>query len=250
MNCKKSHLVLGLGLVFLSTQDVLAQTELGYQNRGNRYEGVKPKPVSGYDVELISVLAADQEPAPTLPTEIRIKFFLPNQTPAVFVTVRELDYKHYYWMDKVHPARPWEKGFWNEFVWQTETVLRQLDKTLNLYALGVLARLAREEPSADDLVAPAILYHTAAPRKITGYRFTLKVNGDARLSCSFYEGDSQTPLAQSAYPRKLAGRPFTISWDSKAASEGMYRMVVQGYFLHSNQHFSQTVRFYHRPNVQ
>lgn len=38
-----------------------AQVELQYQNRGNRYEGIKPKPVSGVDIELISARVDYQE---------------------------------------------------------------------------------------------------------------------------------------------------------------------------------------------
>lgn len=235
-------------LVFLPTS--LLADSLEYQNRGNRYEGVKPKPVSGYDVELISALVDYQEPSPALPNEVRLKFFLLRRTKDVFLTIRELDYKHYYWMDKVQPTKPWDKGFGNEFIWQTDAVLRQLDKAMNLYDLGVLVRVEHQEPSADDLVAPAILYHTEAPKKITGYLITLKVNGDARLSCSFYRGDLQTPLTQQRFPKKIAGRPFTVRWDSQAAAEGTYKMVVEGYFLDTNQHFSQTVRFYHQPSVR
>ena len=56
-------LVLVLGGCVLSWPPQLhAQLDLQYQQRGDRYEGVKPKPVSGYDIELISVLADYQEP--------------------------------------------------------------------------------------------------------------------------------------------------------------------------------------------
>jgi len=248
MNSKMARFLSAITLLVLLPASLLADA-LDYQNRGNRYEGVKPKPVSGYDVELISVLVDYQDPAPTLPDEVRLRFFLFKPTP-VFLTVRELDYKHYYWMDKVQPTKPWEKGFGNGFVWQTDPVLRQLDKTMTLYDLGVLARMGREEPSADDQVAPVILYHREVPKMITAYLFTLKVNGDARLSCSFYRSDSQAPLAQQHFPKKVAGRPFTVRWDSQAAGEGAYKMIVEGFFLDTNEHFSQTVRFYHQPRVQ
>jgi hypothetical protein len=248
MNSRISTVLLTATIwVFLPA--ALLADSLEYQNRGNRHEGVKPKPVSGYDIELISVLADYQESVPVLPNEIRLKFFL-HQIAPVFLSVRELDYKYYYWMDKVQPKKSWEQGFGNEFVWQTETVLRQLDKTMKLYDLGVLARVERPEPSANELVAPVILYHKKLPKTITGYLFTLKVNGDARLSCSFYRGDSQNPLIEQNFPRKVAGRPFMVRWDAATVAEGDYKMVVKGFFLDTNEPFSQTVRFYHQPSVR
>lgn len=43
---------------------LLAQYDpkLQYQNRGNRHEGLRPKPVSGYDIELLSALVEHREP--------------------------------------------------------------------------------------------------------------------------------------------------------------------------------------------
>lgn len=67
-----------------------ADSNLDYQNRGDRFEGVRPKPVSGYDIEVISVLADYQEPANQLPDELRVGFYLQSQTP-VHLTVREQD---------------------------------------------------------------------------------------------------------------------------------------------------------------
>ena len=53
-----------------------ADSNLDYQNRGDRFEGIRPKPVSGYDIELISVLVDYQEPATQLPDQLRIAFHL------------------------------------------------------------------------------------------------------------------------------------------------------------------------------
>src|SRR5262249_46704409 len=130
MNCKKNLLV-GLGLLLLG-QGVLAQTELEYQNRGNRYEGIKPKPVSGYDIELISVLADYKGQIRALPDQIKIQFYL-ERPSTVFLTVRELDYKLYYWLDRVMPPNPWQAGFGNEFSWGTDVVLRRLDRNMPMY---------------------------------------------------------------------------------------------------------------------
>jgi hypothetical protein len=240
--------VLFIILLFLP-QVLWADANLDYQNRGDRFEGVKPKPVSGYDIEVISVLADYQEPATQLPDQLRVGFYLQSQTP-VRLTVREQDYRLYYWLDKVKPTKEWQAKSVNEYTWPTGAVLRQLDQKLNLYELGVLIRLGREIPAENEDIAPAILYHAQPPDKINGYLFTMKTNGDARLSCKVLRGKESTELMTQAFRRIPGGRPFTVRWDAAGAQEGQYALVCNGYFLDTNQPLRQTVRFFHRPTVR
>jgi hypothetical protein len=230
-------------------QILWADSNLDYQNRGDRFEGVRPKPVSGYDIEVISVLADYQEPAPQLPDQLRVGFYLQNLTP-VHLTVREQDYRLYYWLDRVKPAKEWQARLVNEYTWPTGAVLRQLDQKLNLYELGVLIRLGKDTPAENEEVAPAVLYHAQLPEKITGYLFTMKANGDARLSCKVLRGKEPTELMTQAFRRIPGGRPFTVRWDAKGAQEGQYALVCNGYFLDTNQPLRQTVRFFHRPTAR
>ena len=97
-----------LWLLVLSSMPY-AQPVLDYQSRGDRYEGVRPKPVSGYDIEVLSVLVDYKDSTNQVPDQLRVKFYLKGQT-AVYLTVREQDYRLYYWMDKVKPVRGWEAG--------------------------------------------------------------------------------------------------------------------------------------------
>lgn len=69
-----------------------ADANLECQNRGDHFEGLKPKPVSGYDIEVISVLVDYQEPATQLPDQLREGFYLQNQMP-IYLTVREQEYR-------------------------------------------------------------------------------------------------------------------------------------------------------------
>lgn len=226
-----------------------ADADLDYQNRGDRFEGVKPKPVSGYDIEVISVLADYREPAERLPDQLRVGFFLQSQTP-VHLTVREQDYRLYYWLDKVTPAKGWQAKSMNEYTWPTAAVLRQLDQRLNPYELGVLIRLGRDTPAENEDIAPAILYHAQPPNKISGYLFTMKTNGDARLSCKVLRGKESTELMTQTIRRIPGGRPFTVRWETGGAQEGQYALVCNGYFLDTNQPLHQTVRFFHRTSVR
>jgi len=226
-----------------------ADSNLDYQNRGDRYEGVRPKPVSGYDIELLSVLADYQESATQLPAQLRIGFYLESPTP-VHLTVREQDYRLYYWLDRVKPAKGWQAKSANEYTWPTSPVLQQLDQKLNPYELGVVIRLGRDTPAENEEIAPAILYHTLPPKKIGGYLFTMKTNGDARLLCKVFRGKDPTELMTQAFRRIPGGRPFTVHWEAQSAQEGQYALVCNGYFLDTNQPLRQTVRFFHWPAVR
>ena len=226
-----------------------ADSSLDYQKRGDRSEGIRPKPVSGYNIELISVLVDYQEPTTQLPDQLRVAFHLQSQ-PAVHLTVREQDYRLFYWLDKIKPTKPWQANSLNEFTWPTGAVLRHLDQPFNIYELGVLIRLKKETPAVDEDVAPAILYHTNRPEKIGGYLFTMKINGDARLSCKVLRDGTADPLMNQSFSRIPGGRPFTVRWDAAGAHEAPYKLECAGYFLDNNQHLGQTVRFFHRPTVR
>lgn len=240
--------LLVLAFLFLP-HPLWAESSLDYQNRGDRFEGVRPKPVSGYDIEVISVLVDYQEPADLLPDQLRVAFYLQGQTP-VHLTVREQDYRLFYWLDRVKPDKTWQAKSINEFTWPTGAVLRQLDQKFNPYELGALIRLGRDTPAENEDIAPAILYHAKPPDKIGGYLFTMKTNGDARLSCKVVRGKEPTELMTQTWRRIPGGRPFTVRWDAGDAREASYTLVCHGYFLDTNQPLRQTVRFFHRPTVR
>ncbi len=223
-----------------------ATAEMDYQDRGGRYaEGIKPEPVSAYDIELISALVDYREALHHFPDQLRLSFYLPEKSN-VDLVVRELDYRLYYWLDRVKPAAiAWHAGGQNEFVWQTGAVLRQLDLNFDVYALGALIRVNKTAPSSVEDVSPAVLYSATLPSAIRGYLFTLKVNGDARLSCSVYGEGKTNPIATQILRRIPGGRPFTVPWTTAGAPNGQYKLVCSGFFLDTNQPVEQTVRFYH-----
>jgi len=226
-----------------------ADNHLTYQNRGTYYEGIKPKPVSGYDIELISVLADYREPTTSLPEELKIQFYLPEDTD-VHITVRELDYQQFYWLDKVTPAASWSEGFGNTFTWSTGPVLQDLKGSMNMYDLGVLTRLGQSTPASIEHIAPAVFYHTSPPAAVTGYWFTLKPNGRALVKCAVYPKEADEAIWSRTFRRKPAGQPYSVNWDASEAPEGSYFFLVTGYFLDSNQPINQTINFYHKPSVK
>lgn len=243
---KQTNLIISLMflLLFIVATPVSAQIELEYQNRGNRHEGIKPKPVSGYDIELISARVDYKEEVKQTPDRLKVRFYL-ERPSAVYLTVRELDYKHYYWMDNIQPSAPWQAGFGNFFEWPTKDVIQQL-AGIQIYDLGVIARLEKPEPSKVEQVAPVILYHSQPSATVEGYLFTFKTNGDARLTCSVYKEGVVKPVFTTVLPRQRGGRPFTVRWVSSQAADGAYTLVLRGYFLDTNDPIDQTVRFNHQ----
>ena len=69
MGQEKPILLLGVALLFWCawTLSLWAETHLEYQQRGNRYEGIKSIPVSGYDIELISARVDYNEEVTQMP---------------------------------------------------------------------------------------------------------------------------------------------------------------------------------------
>ena len=235
---------LATAALFLTALPLLAQYDpaLQYQKRGNHYEGLKPKPVSGYDIELLSALVDYREPSSGSPQTLRLKFYHPAAEP-VYVTVRQPRPKTaYYWLDKIVRPASWRPRAFNEFSWPTEPVLKQLI-SVTPDDLGAVVRLRQEDPSRRETIAPAALFHTQAPKAASGYRFTFKTNGTAYVTGRIYRGDKE--VYQRPQNRERAGSPFTLSWDSKGQPDGEYRLDLSGYF-DNNIELAKEVVFYHR----
>jgi hypothetical protein len=242
--------VLHLAIIpYLTPALLSAQSDLDYQNRGEYYEGIRPKPVSGYDIEVLSVLVDYRDPAERLPDQLRARFYLDSKTD-VYLNIREQDYRLFYWLDKVKRSIDWRAQSYNEFVWPTENVLRRLDPKLDIYELGVLIRLGQQTPAQTERLAPVILYHSHLPESVLGYLFTMKANGDARLSCSIYQIGKDVPLMTQAFRRIPGGRPFTVRWGAEGAEEANYSLACKGFFLDTNQPLRQDIRFHHTSKVK
>jgi hypothetical protein len=237
--------------IFLLTPSVrlLAQSDLDYQNRGEYYEGVRPKPVSGYDIEVLSVLVDYRDSADRLPDQLRVRFYLDSKTD-VYLNVREQDFRLYYWLDKVKRSKDWHGQSYNEFVWPTGNVLRRLDQKLDMYELGILIRLGQQTPAQVERLAPAILYHSHLPDSVPGYLFTMKANGDSRLSCEVYQAGRDDSLMTQTFRRIPGGRPFTVQWNAGNAEEAEHTLVCKGFFLDTNQPLKQIIRFHHTSKVK
>lgn len=228
--------------ILLAALPLLAQYDstLQYQKRDNRYEGLKPKPVSGYDIELLSALVEHSEPFSKWPLKMYLKFYLPA-ADKVSLTVRQPRPKTaYYWLDKVTSS--WTPKAFNEFSWPTATVLKNLSQ-VTPDDLGVVVRLGEDGPSKIETIAPAALFQARAPTAATGYRFIFKTNGRAYVTVKIYRGDKEVYLRRQN--EEKAGSPFTLAWDAGKEPQGDYRLVLSGYFS-DNTRLAKEVLFHHR----
>src|SRR6185436_9647898 len=109
-----------LGLVAFG----IAGDDFSYRDRGNRHEGTKPKPIGGYDVELLGAVVEPSSMA-DFPDRAAVSFFLEREEPVCFL-IREREPREYYRLDQVKPASPWRPGATNTFEWPSGEVLRPL----------------------------------------------------------------------------------------------------------------------------
>ena len=137
----------------------------------------------------------------------------------------------FYWLDKIKPTKQWQPNSINEFTWPTGAVLRQLDQRLNIYELGALIRLKKETPGSVEEVAPAILYHTKPPEKIGGYLFTMKTNGDARISCKILRGWNGGSANEPIVQENTGWPAIHRAKGCGGAQEARHKSVCKGYFL-------------------
>lgn len=232
------------------SSNVFAQANIEYQERANRYEGTKAKPVSGFDIELLSAHIVYQDDTSTMGERYQIRFFL-NEVRPVHLLVRELDYRHFYWLDQVKPESPWQIGFSNIYSWPTTDVIRHLNG-LSLYDLGVVARLDDSEPRAEENVAPVLLYQSGYPVNVDGYAFVFRLREEAKVKGTIYRESGGDPIFEQDLGKQQGGRPFTFHWDLSGTPvlEGAYKLVLKGYVVSNNNPVAQVVHFYHRPYVE
>ena len=248
MNAVRSIITWSLGIALLGAGVGLAQDDLNYRKRANRFEGIREKPVSGFDIELLSAQVDFSDTPARLGERFHVRFFL-RKPRDVHLTVREIDYRHFYWLDKVAPPSPWRAGFDNVFDWSTADVVQRLGD-LRISDLGVVARLGRDTPGAVEEVAPAVFYQSQYPRTVDGYLFRFRLREDAKVKATIYDGDGRTIFTRDL-GRQFGGRPFTVRWPvtSPPLPVGSYKLVLSGYLLSTNDPVGQIVQFYHRPSV-
>ncbi len=236
-------LLAGLSLAGL----LQSQANLTYQNRGRYFEGLRTAPSTGPSLDLIAALVDYREPYTNLPPKFQALFYLPKPGP-VFVTIREVEARYFYWLDKVQQESGWQTGKRNGFEWPTGTVIQSLNwkgSPLALDDLGATARLGSSTPGKVEEVLPVALYHSIPPRSVEGYCFIFRPGARMRLRFEVFAEGKRLALENQSFPSVLAGEPHWVKWKAEDWPDGWYRLVVNGYALSDNAPIDATVRFYH-----
>ena len=242
MRWRSSPALVTSSLLFAIAGLASALGPLEYRDRGNRHEGVKGKPVSGYAIELLGAMVEPPHATASFPAQANLRFFLEQQLP-LYLTVRERVPQTYYWLDSIETGTAWQPGAANEFSWPSGDVLRPLG--LAPKDLLVLARLGTDVPGPRERVAPVLLQGEPGQPTST-YRLTFKTNSLARTRAYVVGPGSSTRLWESGpLLRRSAGIAFDVVWEAAAQPPGTYRIIVEGYFLNDNTGIHQEVELYH-----
>lgn len=218
-------------------------SELDYQDRGDRCEGVFPKPVSNYDIELLSAIAY-REPSNDIPQQLKLQFYLPsfNGNQEVYLKVHNLEGYYFYLMDRVQPKQGWQSGI-NSYEWPTN-IIKKLRRGLKVNALGVLVRLGSDQPKLKEEVAPAIFYYSKLPTIVSRYMFTFKTGGDVKLQYYLIDKNGKENLtACESNGLQIGEKPFTVSCHILDGQSSFYELVAKGHFVQDNNPVRQSVRF-------
>lgn len=241
-----SHLILIFPLLG-SVVGSLPQSDLKYQDRGDRHEGIDKGFAVSDRVELISATVSHNEILARIPDEYKLKFYL-DQTVPVYVRVREIDNKYNYWLDQLQPKNGWRQGFDNEFKWSTQDVIKR--KQIKLDELGAVAQLGSGDPSLEMKVAPVLLFSAQLPSRIAGYSFIFKISRKADVTCSFSKDLDNSPLLSTQSFEVIGQRPRTVDWNVVNLNEGWYRLIITVIYSNNGQKVDQIVHFYHRPTFR
>jgi len=242
----KNKIIITFLFYFLIIPDQISFSQnFEYTSRGNppdRYEGLKPNPVSGLGIELLSAVINYQETEKrTIPSRYKLKFYLPETS--AHITVRELIPTHFYWMDQVR--QPWQKGL-NIYEWPTKEVIAPLK--LQKSKLGVVVHNIKYDGRDVEFISPVAFYHYKTPSKITAYRFAFKINCEANLSYTVFQRGNNTPMKKVELGKQTVGEPFSIIWDCLNMPENDYELVIEGYCVNNGINVLHSVLFHHQPD--
>jgi len=235
-----------INVVFLLfTAQMSFAADLEYQERGDRWEGIKRSPISASTgLELISALAYSEKEKNLSAKQLKLKFYVQHSSE-IDIVIQELNPEVFYWMDKVREGAMWKNGL-NEYQWSND-VIQSLK--LRLSDLGVIARFkkADNDNKNPEQIIPVLFYHSKPPSVIKRYLFTFKANESAKLlKYSIYKDGGNAPVISEPLLQSTTDEPFVVSWDCSKADEGLYELIVTGSFKKDDVPIHYPLKFYHK----
>jgi hypothetical protein len=210
-----------------------------YAKRGDRWEGVGVRQVSGASFDLLGVeIPAAGKPAAG-GDPIRLWFWLPA---AETLTIEVWEPRTNYWM--VPDARPYAGGL-QSYDWPRGAVLAPLG--LDLASLRPKVR-NRDET----LYFPALLAAGPRPQRGEGYAFVFRSGAgiDALATLSSDTGGKLTPVRRLRFSEDLGGI-LRLTWDGRdeqgrPVPDGVYVLRLKGDMLAETlRPLTFTLSFFH-----
>lgn len=235
-------------ILFCLSQSALAVVDIKYLARGDRYEGIKERPISGSDmIELVSAAVYSNISLTFIPKFYKLRFYLPKNYEVDDIVVRESRPRHYYWLDKV--KQEWKSNHFNEYQWSTQEVIKPLE--IEVSRLGVVVHL-HSSRSRMDVVVPATFYVKDVPKSAIKYHFIFHLSTAAKLKYSLYDSQSESDTA--LFSEKLGKvpsgdqQPLVIELDRDLLKfdERFYELLVSGMTLNTHSYVAQKIIFYHK----
>ncbi|MEL6672774.1 MAG: hypothetical protein AAFR61_11305 [Bacteroidota bacterium] len=255
MSILRTHLMYVSSFLLLTfsliNKDLVAQVD--YQDRGNRYEGTKEKPVSAKPLILVAALAYPGiEPYQKWQDQsLKVAFYAPKNL-GFQVHARETDGHIIYRMDSKPSQAP--RG-WHEFTpWEVDEVLTRVELFAN--NLGVLVNF--DLPGK--VIAPAVVYHTRKPQQVNSYHFSfLPLAGLSYLKFEVYQGylykkalKPEFLLKRESWGERAMESKICFDYDLAFSKldlppewSGWITLRVRGKRLSDNKSVKETFYFYH-----
>jgi len=250
---KNINLAVSFILFSIISMSLLATDDFSlYQDRGDRFEGIYTKDVSGGTIELLSALAYS-EAIKTMPEKLMLRFYL-KEDSNVSIQVRAVKTTPYDY--RMTPnEKSWKMGF-NDFEWATQEVIQQLvEPKLDKFPLdlGIVARsITTHSAATEETIFPVIFYNSnsSLPKKVKKYQFTLKTRNSAKLNWAIYKAQSSEKIDGPSTIKTDSSMPEPFSWTPKPnVVEGDYFLLVYGNENESTDTLRKKAYFYHKPNI-
>lgn len=195
-----------------------------YAKRGDRWEGVGVRQVSGASFDLLAVEIQPSGKAAAAGDQVRLWFWLPGKEAP---TIEVWEPRSNYWM--VPDSRAFGGGL-QSYAWPRGEVLAPLGLDL--------ASLRPKIRSRDETVYyPALLSTSPKPEPGAGYAFVFRSGAgiDAFCTISRDEGGKLTQVRKFRYGEDLGG-DLRIAWDGKddqgqPVPDGTYVLRLKGEML-------------------
>lgn len=171
-----------VGIVLMGQVVFSQSSELTFQERGNRQEGLVGKDVSRATLTLISATAYKESYRKNQNQNLHLEFYLPEQG-GLHILGRQTCGKDMYRMKPKVSAKG--RGWYDFYPWPVDEVLGQIQ--LPASCLGMLVR---QEESKENFVSPSIIYHSKRPLMIRDYQFEFQCFENIRdLEYDIFKGN-------------------------------------------------------------